>query len=141
VLVGTYEHRLDAKARLVLPARFREALGSRMTATVGIDPCVAIYSPEGWSALLERLERLSLSKGRSRDFLRVLLASAGELEPDGAGRILLPPSLLQYAALEGEVVVIGVGNRIEIWNRERWERRREIVLADLSALAEEVETL
>jgi MraZ protein len=112
-----------------------------MMATVGIDPCVAIYSAEQWTSLLERLSRLSLSKGRSRDFLRVILASACELEPDSTGRILLPQHLRAYAGLKEDASIIGVSDRLEIWDRGRWENRREQVLMDLSLLAEEVDAL
>ena len=95
VLVGTFDHRMDSKGRMVLPARFREELGNQVVATIGIDRCVALYSLPNWHRLLEKLQNLPMSKGRTRDFLRVLLASATEMDFDSMGRILL-----QYAGNE-----------------------------------------
>ena len=141
VLVGTFDHRMDSKGRMVLPARFREELGNQVVATIGIDRCVALYSLPNWHRLLEKLQNLPMSKGRTRDFLRVLLASATEMDFDSMGRILLPQLLRQHGGIKQEVAVIGVGDHLEIWDSSNWTVHRGEILEALPSIAEEVEGL
>ncbi|GAB6281197.1 MAG: division/cell wall cluster transcriptional repressor MraZ [Thermovirga sp.] len=141
MLVGTYEHRFDNKGRIVLPSKFREELGDSSVATVGIDQCVSVYPAEKWQDLLKRFQQMSFSKGRTRDFLRVLLATAHEIQFDGSGRVLIPSNLRQHARLDQEVSVIGVGDHIELWDKESWMTYLENVRKDLPDIAEEVEGL
>ena len=139
MLVGTYEHKIDSKARIVLPSKFREELGVSFFATIGIDECVSLYSPDEWDKVLERLQELSFSKSKSRGFLRLMLSSAHELLVDGAGRILLPPVLRDYAEFIQEVVFVGVGDHVEMWDRQKWSEYRQLVLDDLPEIAEGVD--
>ena len=141
MLVGTYDHRVDSKGRMVLPARFREELGSGVVATVGIDRCVVLYALPEWERLLNKLQGLPMTKGKTRDLLRVLLASATEMEFDAMGRILLPPFLRQHGDLRQEVCVIGVGDHLEIWDSQHWASQRAGILESLPSIAEEVEGL
>ncbi|MFA0887514.1 MAG: division/cell wall cluster transcriptional repressor MraZ [Synergistales bacterium] len=139
MLVGTFEHRLDSKGRLVIPARFREELGNSVVASFGIDRCVSIYSQKSWEGVLERLHGLPYSKGKTRDLVRVLLASAHEIPIDPAGRILLPQSLRDQAEIDQEVSINGVLDHIEVWNSEKWDSYRARVMETLPEIAEEVD--
>ena len=141
MLVGTYDHKFDNKGRIVLPSKFRDELGDNSVATVGIDQCVSVYPSEKWRTLLDRFQQMSFSKGKTRDFLRVLLATAHEIQFDGSGRVLIPANLRQHAKLEQDVSVIGVGDHIELWDTVSLENYLESVKRDLPDIAEEVEGL
>jgi MraZ protein len=139
MLVGTFEHKLDTKGRLVIPARFREELGNSVVASFGIDRCISIYSQQSWEGILERLHNLPYSKGKTRDLVRVLLASAHEVPIDPAGRILLPQSLRDQAEIDQEVSINGVLDHIEVWNSSKWESYKARVMETLPEIAEEVD--
>jgi MraZ protein len=139
MLVGTFEHKLDTKGRLVIPARFREELGNIVVASFGIDRCISIYSQQSWEGILERLHNLPYSKGKTRDLVRVLLASAHEVPIDPAGRILLPQSLRDQAEINQEVSINGVLDHIEVWNSSKWESYKARVMEILPEIAEEVD--
>ncbi|MDY0283379.1 MAG: division/cell wall cluster transcriptional repressor MraZ [Synergistaceae bacterium] len=139
MLVGSYNHKLDSKGRTVLPARFRGELGSSIVATIGIDCCIALYPVSRWEELILKLKDLSSFKKKTRDFRRVLLSMATELEIDGSGRILIPSGLREYAVIDQEVTLIGLEDHLEIWDSIRWEEQRSGVLMDFSDLAEDLE--
>lgn len=139
MLVGTFEHKLDTKGRLVIPARFREELGNSVVASFGIDRCISIYSQKSWEGILERLHSLPYSKGKTRDLVRVILASAHEVPIDPAGRILLPQTLRDQAEIDLEVSINGVLDHIEVWNSVKWEAYRSRVMETLPEIAEEVD--
>ena len=121
MLMGTFEHRLKTKARLVLPAKFREKLGDTLVAAIGMEHCVSLYSQEEWGSFTAWLKTNSfLESERTRKLHRLILSSAHELFLDGAGRILLPGVLRDYAGLDQDVVVNGVNDHAEVWNRSRW---------------------
>lgn len=141
MLVGSYNHKLDSKGRMVLPARFRGELGSSVVATIGIDKCIALYPLSRWEELLAKLKNLSSFKKKTRDFRRVLLSMATEQDIDSAGRILLPSILREYAGADQEITLIGAEDHMEIWDTKRWEERRAAVLADFSELAEDLEDI
>lgn len=141
MLVGSYNHKLDGKGRTVLPAKFRGELGSSVVATIGLDKCIALYPLQRWEELLLTLKDLSAFKKKTRDFRRVLLSMATELEIDGAGRILLPQILRDYAGASVDVTLIGAEDHMEIWDTPRWEQHRAEVLADFSDMAEELEEI
>jgi MraZ protein len=108
-------------------------------ASFGIDRCVSIYSQKSWEGVLERLHGLPYSKGKTRDLVRVLLASAHEIPIDPAGRILLPQSLRDQAEIDQEVSINGVLDHIEVWNSEKWDSYRARVMETLPEIAEEVD--
>jgi len=141
MLVGSYNHRLDSKGRAVLPARFRGELGNSVVATIGIDKCIALYPVSRWEDLILKLKDLSSFKKKTRDFRRVLLAMATEQDIDGAGRILLPVRLREYAGVEQEVTLIGAEDHMEIWDTKRWDEHSAMVLSDFSDLAEDLEDI
>ena len=124
MLVGSYNHKIDSKGRTVLPAKFRGELGSSVVATIGIDRCIALYPVPRWEELLEKLKDLSSFKKKARDFRRVLLSMATEQEIDGAGRILVPQILRDYAGADVEVTLIGAEDHLEIWDTAKWEEHR-----------------
>ncbi len=118
-MTGQYQHSIDAKGRLFIPAKLREELGPRFYVTIaGTDLCLAVYSEEGWKKLTEKFDSLPYSKAKKA--IRTLYSNAAKCEPDAQGRILLPQKLRSYAKLEKDVVVIGVSNRAEIWNADAW---------------------
>ena len=139
MLVGSYNHKLDGKGRTVLPARFRGELGSSIVATIGIDRCIALYPVSRWEELILKLKDLSSFKKKTRDFRRVLLSMATELEIDGSGRVLIPSGLREYAGVDQEVTLIGLEDHLEVWDSIRWEEQRSGVLMDFSDLAEDPE--
>lgn len=132
VLTGEYQHTVDAKGRLNFPARLREELGERFVITKGLDGCLFVYSYPEWENILQKLRELPLSTGRN--LKRFLASGAAEVEADKQGRVLIPPSLRAYAKLDKDVVVAGVIDRAEIWNREAWEQGPTQISADEIAL-------
>ncbi len=138
VLLGEYQHTVDAKGRLILPAKFREELGETIVFTKGLDACLFGYSLSEWSILEEKLKKLPLAKPEARAFARFFFAGAAEIGYDKQGRILLPPVLREHARLEKEVVVIGVSNRIEIWSQDAWNAYNEALAPSVSDLTQEL---
>ncbi len=123
MLYGKFQHNIDAKGRLFVPAKLRDKLGEAFIAAAVMDHCVCLYSVEEWDKLLEGLSTLPLTK--SRKLQRYLSANAVDAVPDAQGRVLLPRHLLEYAGLEKEALVIGAGNRAEIWNPAAYEANME----------------
>lgn len=141
MLMGSSEHRIDGKGRLVLPAKFRSQIGETVVCTVGLDNCLAVYPMDAWNAYLQCLQRLPFTKAQARQFMRTLLGAAEELPVDRQGRVLLPVKLRAYAQLEERVVVNGVNDHLEIWNGERWAASNGAMLENFTALAEGVADL
>lgn len=121
MFMGEYNHTIDTKGRVIVPSKFRETLGDEFVVTKGLDGCLFVYDHQEWTAFEEKLKALPITNKDARAFVRFFLAGAAGVEVDKQGRILLPASLREFAALEKDVVLIGVGSRIEIWSRERWE--------------------
>ena len=120
---GTHQNNMDAKGRVSMPVRYREALGASFIVTIGFDKCLCVYSFEQWQVIERQVRRLSSTKKDMRDFSRYLFGGATEVEPDKQGRILLPAHLRAYAELDKEVTILGVNNRVEIWDRAKWDER------------------
>lgn len=114
MLYGRFEHNIDAKGRLFVPAKLRDKLGVAFIAAAVMDHCVCLYSAEEWDKLMKGLSEMPMTKARKLQ--RYLSANAVDVQSDSQGRILLPKHLLEYAGLEKEALVIGAGNRAEIWN-------------------------
>lgn len=117
---GEFNHTIDAKGRLIIPAKFREKLGEHFIVTKGLDGCLSIYPEEEWNQFEEKLTALSLIKKENRQLTRFFVAGAAEVELDKQGRILIPGPLREHAALEKDVVLVGVLNRVEIWDKTRY---------------------
>jgi MraZ protein len=136
-VTGTYEHSIDPKGRLFIPAKLREELGSTCYLTLGLDACLAIYPEESWKVFTEKFASLPMTQSRA---MRPLFAKAAKCEPDSQGRILIPQFLRQYAKLDKDVVIIGVHNRAEIWDAATWRAQEEEMTPEkLAALMESLE--
>lgn len=118
MLKGEYEYTLDDRGRLVMPPRFRDAVGERFVATRGFDGCVVIYPLLEWQRVEAKLGSESVS---NRRLVRYLLGSAVECELDRQGRFLLPAPLREHAGITREAVVVGLGTKVEVWAKERWQ--------------------
>lgn len=121
-MTGTYEHGLDAKGRLFIPAKLREELGVTFHLSMGIDSCLAIYPQSTWEKFTEKFASLPASKTK---FMRRFFANAVKCELDSQGRIVIPQKLRSYAQLEKDTVIIGVHDRAEIWSAESWYAQEE----------------
>ena len=121
MLIGEYEHSLDVKGRLILPAKIREDMGDKFIVTKGLDGCLFGFSQNEWTNFEEKLKTLPLTNKNARDFVRFFLSGATECEIDKQGRFLIAGNVREYANLEKDAIIIGVGTRIEIWNREKWK--------------------
>lgn len=119
--MGEYQHNIDTKGRLIVPAKFRENLGQTFVITRGLDKCLFAYPLDEWKQLEEKLKQLPLTKKDARAFTRFFFSGAVECEIDKQGRINVPSPLRNYAALDKECVVIGVSNRVEVWSKEQWD--------------------
>lgn len=119
---GEYSHSIDAKGRLIVPAKFRELLGDQFVVTKGFDGCLFVFAQEGWDQFEEKLQALPMDKPEARMLGRFFISGAIDAEVDKQGRILLPSNLLQHAKIEKEAIIAGVGNRVEIWSKEEWEK-------------------
>lgn len=136
-LIGQYEHALEARNRLFIPARLRERLGARRAVlTLGFDGCLFLYPPDTWTALSARLRQEADSKREVRAFLRIFFSHAFPVEMDRQGRILIPQMLLGLAALRRDAVILGVDDRVEIWALERWRAFRRRAQRGYTATAE-----
>lgn len=122
MFIGEYEHSVDAKGRVIMPVKLREDIGEKFIVTKGLDGCLFAYSLSEWTNFEEKLKTLPLTNKNARDFVRFFLSGAVECEIDKQGRFLIPNNLRTYATLEKEIIIIGVGTRIEIWNREEWKK-------------------
>ena len=120
MLIGEFEHSIDTKGRLVLPAKIKDDLGKEFIVTKGLDGCLFGYSLEEWKKFEEKLKTLPLTNKITRDFVRFFLSGAVEEETDKQGRFLIPANLREYASLTKDAVIIGVGTRIEIWDKKKW---------------------
>lgn len=121
MFMSQYNHTIDAKGRLIIPSKFREQLGDEFVISKGMDGCLFVYANEDWNAFEEKLRALPLINKDARKFTRFFLAGACQVEVDKQGRILIASNLREFAGLEKDVVLVGVGSRIEIWSLEKWE--------------------
>ncbi|MBP3729484.1 MAG: division/cell wall cluster transcriptional repressor MraZ [Lachnospiraceae bacterium] len=120
MLMGEYNHSLDAKGRIIIPAKMRDQLGESFVISKGMDGCLFVFPQAEWEKVANKLQALPLTDAKVRQFSRIFLAGASEVELDKQGRVLLPQNLREEAGLEKDVVLCGVGNRAEIWAKERW---------------------
>ena len=119
--MGEYNHTIDAKGRLIIPSKFRDSLVEEFVVTKGLDGCLFVYDQTEWAHFEEKLNTLSITNRESRKALRFFLSGAATIEVDKQGRILVPANLREFAALEKEVVLVGVASRVEIWSKAKWE--------------------
>ena len=137
MFIGTYEHTIDEKSRLTLPARFREALGGGVVLARGIDGNVAVYPRETWKVTVEaRMSVLDPLSREARELRRFFFSGAGEADIDGSGRVLVPAPLVRHAGLERAVVVAGNHDHLELWNPTAWAKHLTAVEGSVEHAAE-----
>ncbi|MCT6924008.1 MULTISPECIES: division/cell wall cluster transcriptional repressor MraZ [Bacillales] len=136
MFMGEYVHSVDVKGRLIVPSKFRESLGETFVITRGLDNCIFGYPMDEWRKLEEKLKNLPMTKKDARAFARFFFSGATEVELDKQGRINIPATLIQYANLEKECVVLGVSSRIEIWAKEAWDTYYDESEASFNEIAE-----
>ncbi len=122
MLLGEFKHNLDSKNRLTIPAKLRMELGEKPVLTRGLDGCLFVYPNRDWQLFSEKINNLPLGQKKARDFKRFILSGASEIEIDEMGRILIPDPLKKYAKLGKSIVVIGVQDRIELWDENIWSK-------------------
>lgn len=121
MLMGAYNHTIDAKGRVTIPAKFRCELGDHFVVTRGLSKCLSAYSYERWQKIEDNLSKISLTSKTGSKLTRLILGNAIECEVDKMGRILITGELRAKADLDKDVVLVGLGNRIEIWNKAEWD--------------------
>ncbi|MDF2611638.1 MAG: MraZ protein [Lachnospiraceae bacterium] len=133
MFMGEHNHTIDAKGRIIIPSKFRETLGDEFVVTQGLDGCLFVYPNDEWLNFITQLKDLPGSK-EARQLQRYFMAGAATCEVDKQGRILLPTKLREQAALEKDIVFVGVLSKIEIWSKERWDSNNDY--GDMDQIAE-----
>lgn len=139
MFLGEHRHALDAKGRVIFPVRLREALGAQVVLQKGIDPCLYVLPPEEWERQVERVSSLPTTKPEARRYARFFFSQAQSERIDRQGRLTVPQAFRAYAGLERDVVIVGAGTRVEIWDAERWEQHRSQSEAEVTDFAKELE--
>ena len=142
MLIGEYSHTFDDKSRISLPAKFRKEMGSTVVIAPGIDGCLFVFTAKGWKQFAERISRpdssSSVLQADNRNFNRLVIGRAVEVGVDSIGRILVPDHLRAHAHLKTDAVLIGVMNRVEIWDAERWTQYRKAFEKKTDVMAEKL---
>jgi MraZ protein len=121
MLIGEYIYTIDPKKRIAVPAKMRQVLGKKAVITTGLDNCLVIYPLKEWQKLTQKLDNLPSGKVDARGLVRIMLSGAVDVELDKLGRILVPDYLKNYASLKKNVAILGLSNRIEIWDEKKWK--------------------
>ena len=137
--MGEFEHNIDAKGRLFMPAKLRESLGKHFIVTKGVDGCLDVYPLKEWEKLQSSFSSKVMPKQKERDVSRFIFGGAIDAEPDKQGRILLPANLRAYAKLGGVALIVGVGAKAEIWDAAKYNGYTTAVEKDVVKLVEELE--
>lgn len=141
MFLGEYQHAIDEKGRVSIPAKFRAALKAGAVVTRGLDHSLVVYAAKEWKALAEKLAALPISQQHSRAFARLMLAGAMDVRVDNQGRMPIPEYLRDYAGLKKSVVVAGLYNRLELWDEEAWKKYKHSTEAEGAAIAEHLGAL
>lgn len=141
MFIGEYQHSIDDKGRVAIPAKFRATLGERAIVTRGLDRCLFIFSANEWEELAKKLIALPLAQANSRAFTRLMLAGAMETDLDSQGRILVPDYLRAYANLKKQTTIAGLYNRVELWDETAWKKYKTQTEADSDEIAERLSEL
>lgn len=140
MFIGEYQHSLDAKNRIIIPAKLRDGLGDKFVITKGLDGCLYAYPIDEWRNLEEKLKKLPLTNKDARTFVRFFFSGATEVETDKQGRGLIPANLKEYASIEKDIVSIGALTRVEIWSKEKWDEYNDANV-DFDSIAEKMADL
>lgn len=136
MFLGQYQHALDSKGRLTIPAKFRDELGEAFVCTQGLDNCIFLYPMEEWQRLADKLRNLPFTSGDVRSFERFFFSGAAELETDKTGRTVLPLHLREYAGIDKDLLIVGVGARVEIWSVQNWARYNQATASTVARIAD-----
>ncbi|WP_053958549.1 division/cell wall cluster transcriptional repressor MraZ [Sulfobacillus thermosulfidooxidans] len=138
MLMGEYEHTLDDKGRITIPAKLRDDLNGHFVITKGLDGCLFIYPMDEWRKLEERLKALPMTNANARAFARLFLAGAQDVEMDKQYRVTIPPRLREHAGIDREVTLVGVSTRVEMWATERWTAYQQSAQTSYEEVAEKM---
>lgn len=138
MLIGEFTHTIDEKNRISLPAKFRKEMGNDLVITPGLDKCLFVFTKKEWHKISEKLSGFSMLAADNRSFNRFMFGGATEVSVDSIGRILLPDFLKDRAGLKGKAALVGVQNRLEIWNERVWGEYKKVVEKEADALAEKL---
>lgn len=138
MFIGEYSHTIDPKKRLALPSKFRGELGSKVAVTRGLDNCLVVYPMKVWEELASKLGTLPVGESGTRSFTRLMLSGATDVELDNQGRILLPEYLKVDGGLKKDVTIVGLFNRLEIWDTNRWNKYKTQAEKNTGKIAEEL---
>ncbi|MCI8711032.1 MAG: division/cell wall cluster transcriptional repressor MraZ [Ruminococcus sp.] len=138
MLLGEFNHSIDEKGRLIIPAKLRDDLGENFVICNGLEGCLFVYSQEEWNKFVTELEALPRMSKDARIYKRYFFGSASEGTFDKQGRVLVPPPLRKTANLEKDVVLVGVQDHVEIWDKARWEDESIVSEGELDAIAERI---
>ncbi len=141
MFIGEYIYSIDDKRRVAIPAKLRKDLGKKAVITRGLDNCLVLYPMEEWQKLGQKLQNLPAARGEARGFVRIMLSGAVDVTFDKLGRILIPDYLKKYAGLRKNVAIIGLGNRIEIWDEKKWQNYKMKTETKVEDIAEKLEEL
>jgi len=141
MFIGEFKHNVDEKGRVAIPAKFRTQISKGAIITRGLDRCLFVFTKKDWEKLAEKLVNLPLAQSNSRAFVRLMLSGASDVDIDSQGRVLIPDYLRKYAGLEKSVNVIGVYNRMEIWNEASWDSYRSKTETASDEIAEKMADL
>ena len=141
MFIGEYEHSVDAKGRVIMPAKLREDMGENFIITTGLDGCLFGFSMSEWQKFEDKLKTLPITNKNARNFVRFFLSGATECELDKQGRFLIPGKLREVASLDRDVTIIGAGTRIEIWNKEKWEEHNSEENLSIAEIEKNMEEL
>lgn len=141
MLTGEFNHSIDTKGRLIIPSKFREILGDDFVITKGLDGCLFLYPANEWKIFEEKLRTLPLTNKNARTFTRFFLGSAVDGGLDKQGRVLISSALRAFAGLDKEVVLVGVLDRVEIWDKAKWDENNTEVEENMDDIAAHMEDL
>ncbi|MCR4782601.1 MAG: division/cell wall cluster transcriptional repressor MraZ [Lachnospiraceae bacterium] len=141
MFMGEYSHSIDAKGRLIIPSKLRDQLGESFVITKGLDGCLFIYPNSEWETIEAKFREVPLTTKDARKFSRFFFAGASQMEVDKQGRILVPSTLREFASLKKEVVLVGVLDRVEVWDKDKWENSVDFDEDDMDEIAEHMAEL
>ncbi len=141
MFIGEFQHNIDPKGRVAIPAKFRRSLSGGAIITRGLDHCLFVFNKKDWEKLAEKLISLPLAQANSRAFVRLMLSGASDVDVDAQGRILIPDYLRSYAGLKKSAKVIGVYNRMEVWDETAWQKYKAKTEGSSDEIAEKMADL
>lgn len=139
MFIGDFQHTIDAKGRVFMPAKFRDELSDGLIATIGLDRCIFLFTKEEFSRFRAKLDSTSITNKQARDFSRFFYGNACECELDKQGRITIPQNLRDYAQIDKNITVVGISTRIELWSKEKWDGEHDLNNFSMEELAENME--